>query len=264
MNHTPPKPPFTTRRGFILGAGFGVLALYGVWAANGAAPLSLLGGPIAKPSSGGGHSEHGDGGSSMSPAEFRRLTEAFIAANVLPDGSVRPTAPAAMDMSAPDSHAAHADMAMAATPPTPPSAHAGHGAPAPVSAHAGHDMATMAPSEPAPEPELMHATDNHASPPVDVYLLAHQWGYLPSVLRLQTGVRYRFRMMAEDVTHGASLQLGAASHIVRLRARTLVEQEVQFTQPGEHLLYCTVYCGVAHDRMQGRLIVSSASQGEQP
>ncbi|MFZ3128102.1 MAG: hypothetical protein WA136_08805 [Rhodoferax sp.] len=253
MNTPPPKPPFTTRRGFIFGAGFGVLALYGVWAANGAAPLSLLGGPTTQPAASGGHSEHGDASGGMSPAEFRRLTEAFIAANVLPDGSVRPQAAAPMmDMAAPP-----------ITPPVATNAHAGHGTPAPVSAHAGHDMAAMPAAEPAPKPASTTAPHD-AAPPVDVYLLAHQWGYLPAVLRLQTGVRYRFRMMAEDVAHGASLQLGAASHIVRLRARTLVEQEVQFTSPGEHLLYCTVYCGVAHDRMQGRIIVSSASQGEQP
>ena len=264
MNTPPPKPPFTTRRGFIFGAGFGVLALYGVWAANGAAPLSLLGGPAPQPAAGGGHSEHGDASGGMSPAEFRRLTEAFIAANVLPDGSVRPEAPMAMDMATPATPTGHADMS-AAPPVAAPVAtnpHAGHGTPAPVSAHAGHDMAAMPAAEPEPAPAA--TADHPDAAPVDVYLLAHQWGYLPSVLRLQTGVRYRFRMMAEDVAHGASLQLGAASHIVRLRARTLVEQEVQFTNPGEHLLYCTVYCGVAHDRMQGRIIVSNPGQGEQP
>lgn len=262
MNIPSSKPPFTTRRGFIFGAGFGVLALYGVWAANGAAPLSLLGGPATQPTAaGGGHGEHGGGGSTMSPTEFRRLTEAFIAANVLPDGSVRPQAAAPMmDMAAPAAHAGHADMSVA--PPVATNPHAMHGTPAPASAHAGHDMAAMELPELALQPTP--TANSHDTAPVDVYLLAHQWGYLPSVLRLQTGVRYRFRMMAEDVAHGASLQLGAASHIVRLRARTLVEQEVQFTSPGEHLLYCTVYCGVAHDRMQGRLIVSNAGQGEQP
>jgi heme/copper-type cytochrome/quinol oxidase subunit 2 len=100
-----------------------------------------------------------------------------------------------------------------------------------------------------------HATHSAAHGPVEVYLMAHQWGYVPSVLRLETGVPYRFRMMAVDVAHGASLQLGHAGRIVRLRPGTLVEQELTFSQPGEFLLYCTVYCGLAHDRMQGRLIV---------
>lgn len=35
------KPHFTTRRGFIAATGFGVVSLYGLWAAYGAAPLRL-------------------------------------------------------------------------------------------------------------------------------------------------------------------------------------------------------------------------------
>lgn len=93
--------------------------------------------------------------------------------------------------------------------------------------------------------------------PVDVYLMAYQWGFAPAVLRLEAGVPYRFRMMAVDVAHGASLQLGPGSRIVRLRPGALVEQEYRFARPGEHLLYCTVYCGLPHDRMQARLIVGA-------
>ena len=95
-----------------------------------------------------------------------------------------------------------------------------------------------------------------AEGPIDVYLMAMQWGYLPSVLRLEAGVPYRFRMMAIDIAHGASVQLGAGARIIRLRPGVLVEQELSFAQPGEYLLYCTVYCGLPHDRMQGRILVA--------
>ena len=108
----------------------------------------------------------------------------------------------------------------------------------------------------APSATSAHERDGPQGP-VDVYLMAYQWGYAPSVLRLETGVPYRFRMMALDAAHGASLQLGGGGRIVRLRPGVPVEQELNFAQPGEYLLYCTVYCGVAHDRMQGRVIVSA-------
>lgn len=98
------------------------------------------------------------------------------------------------------------------------------------------------------------------SGPTDVYLMAYQFGFMPSALRLEAGVPYRFRMMALDVAHGASLQVGPGARIVRLRPGTLVEQELTFSQPGEYLLYCTVYCGLAHDRMQGRVIVSARQE----
>ena len=92
----------------------------------------------------------------------------------------------------------------------------------------------------------------------EVYLMAMQWAYLPGVLRLQTGVPYRFRMMAMDSTHGAAIALGSGSRIIRLRPGVLVEQELTFKRPGEYLVYCTVYCGLPHDRMQGKIIVADA------
>jgi heme/copper-type cytochrome/quinol oxidase subunit 2 len=95
-----------------------------------------------------------------------------------------------------------------------------------------------------------------AGEPVDVYLMAQKFSYSPDVLRLRVGQAYRFRMMAEDITHGASIQLGTASRIIRLRPNVVTEQTITFTKPGEYLVYCTVYCGQAHDAMQGRIVVA--------
>ena len=228
---------FTTRRGFVAAAGFGMLGVYFVWAGYGAAPLGLGGGreTLAEVGAGaapepgaGGHAGHGAAPSGLSSDEFRKLTEAFIEQNKLADGSVRPRHGIAPDE------------------PAEPPAHAMQGGA--MQDHAAHGAA----ADTTPVPNA-GARDG----PVDVYLMAFQWGYAPSVLRLETGVPYRFRMMAVDVAHGASLQLGRGGRIVRLRPGTRVEQELTFSRPGEYLLYCTVYCGLAHDRMQGRVIVSA-------
>lgn len=227
---------FTARRSFVAAAGFGMVGVYFLWAGYGAAPLGLggervtlaVGGDSATPEPGAaGHAGHGAAPSGPSSDEFRKLTEAFIEENKLADGSVQP-----------GRGMAHAK---AAEPP----AHAMQGGT--MDDHAAHGAVADA----APVPD-----ESPHQGPVDVYLMAFQWGYAPSVLRLETGVPYRFRMMAVDVAHGTSLQLGRGARIVRLRPGTLVEQELTFSQPGEFLLYCTVYCGLAHDRMQGRVIVS--------
>lgn len=218
MPHEPAgsKPHFTTRRGFIVATGFGVVSLYGLWAAYGAAPLRLKAhGDEAVPDHTGGHGGHGRA-SGPAAEEFRRLTEAFIEANKLADGSVRPQRALAPALATANEHAAHG-------------------------------AAEHATTQVAPQP---------ANEAVDVYLAAYQWGYLPAVLRLEAGVPYRFRMMAVDVTHGASLRVGGVGHIIRLRAGTLLERELRFTQAGEYLVYCTVYCGMLHDRMQGKIIVA--------
>lgn len=120
--------------------------------------------------------------------------------------------------------------------PTPAAAHDAH------SSHTGHGAAATMP-----------AADTE---PVDVYLMAFQWGFRPSLLQLDANVPYRFRMMAVDVSHGASLQLGAASRIIRLRRGVLVEQPIIFTRPGTVLVYCTVFCGPPHERMAAKIIVA--------
>lgn len=204
------KSHFTTRRGFITATGFGVVSLYGLWAAYGAAPFGLFG--HGDDHGGTPHGGHAHGAPSGPDAEeFRKLVEGFVEAHRRPDGSVAPRRAAA----------AH-----------------------PVD-HVHHDAGT-------------HSTVSspEAAPPVDAYLLAYQWGFTPDVLRLSLNERYRFRMMAVDVTHGAGIRLGAASRVIRLRTGVLVEQELRFTRPGEYLVYCTSYCGILHDRMHGRIIVA--------
>ena len=92
--------------------------------------------------------------------------------------------------------------------------------------------------------------------PADVYLMAYRWGFEPATLRLAVGGGYRIRMMAVDVSHGAGLQLGLASHVIRLPSGVLVERVMTFSRPGRYLVYCTTYCGVPHHRMNSEIVVA--------
>jgi len=203
---------FTTRRGFVAAAGFGMVGLYLLWAGYGAAPLGFGGhGDAGEDAAAGGHGGGHGAADSTQLDEFRGLVQRFVDRHQLPDGSVQPRRAAAAPVAA--------------------GGHAGHGDHAATAANGGD------------------------AEPIDVYLMAYQFGFMPSILRLEAGVPYRFRMMTLDVAHGASLQFGRGARIVRLRPGALVEHELTFSQPGEYLLYCTVYCGLAHDRMRGRVIV---------
>ena len=221
--------PVTSRRGFIGAASFGVISLYAVWAAFDAAPTTLFAEAHAEPTpdAAGGHGGHG-AAAGPTTDDFRRQTESFIKRYQLADGSVRPTAERPIG-----EHAGHGGAAMPMPMPMPmaPGGHAGHG------------------TAPASAPSV-------AADPVEIYLMAYQWGFAPETLRLDAGQPYRFRMMAVDASHGASIRLGPASRIVRLRRGALTEQELTFTRPGSYLVYCTVFCGPAHDRMTGRIIVA--------
>lgn len=216
----------TTRRGFIATLGFGGVSLYGLWAAYGAAPgpLELLGldGHHDGEPAHGGHGGHGAPADGPTVEEFNRLTNQFIERYRLEDGTVHPRILAAE----PADHG-HGE------------AH-DHGV---DHAHAAHD------DDPA---EAHHRDEDE---PLDVYLAAGKWYYRPHALRLDAGRAYRFRMMAVDVSHGASIQFGRGGRMVRLRPARQAEMEIAFHRPGRYLVYCTVYCGPAHDFMQALIEV---------
>jgi hypothetical protein len=222
MNNT---THFTTRRGFIAASGFGGVSLYGLWAAYGAAPgpLSLLG---------------LDGTHSEAPTPGADQAHDAPAASGGHGGHGAPAAgPDSQEFSRmttefieryrmPDGSVYPRRLVAVAEQPNDP--------------HAGHDMQDMA----VP-----------ANPPTDVLMTAGRWYYLPNVLRLDAGQPYRFRMMALDITHGASIQFGKGGRMMRLQPGQLSETELTFQKPGRYLMLCTVYCGAAHDMMQATIEV---------
>ncbi len=224
----------TTKRGFIIAMGFGGVSLYGLWAGYGAAPwprvlLGLGAGEgndainVSPPADAMAGMDHASTGSGMAGEEFRRNLAAFIERYQMPDGSVYPRR-LAVDHAPVTSPAA--DMAA---------------------------MPDMADDHAATEMPASHHPDPTA--PIEVYLLAESWFYEPSQLRLDAGERYHFKMMAADVSHGASMQFGRGGRMIRLRPNKVTELEVVFDRPGSYLIYCTLYCGPAHDQMQARIDV---------
>lgn len=174
----------------------------------------------------------------MSPEEFTRRHEEFIARFEQPDGSVALTS---SEVQPPAGTMQHGTAV----------GHHLHGAGGdsgadlhlrPASVRGSHGAATLSPE---------------GQEPVDIYLLAYRFGFAPDEIRVRAGETYRFRMMASDITHGASLQLGHGSRIIRLRPNVVSEQAITFKRPGTVLVYCTVFCGPAHDAMKGRILVTS-------
>ncbi len=284
LEHDQGPRHWTTRRGFVSVMGFSVVSLYGLWAGYGAAPVSLSG--LAS-EEGGGHGMAGMGGG-MSPDEFRELANAFFDASRQPDGSIRPVrmAMAGMDMDmaedghdeAEDGHDELAEVMHVEGDEHTPEEHAeameelmedGHDELAEVMHVEGDEHAPE--EHPEAMEELMEGDhdededdhdedgDDHGPEPIDVYMLAERYFYEPSVLRLERGVPYNFRMMAMETGHGASIvgggEVSVGGHMVRLPGGQLAERELTFTKAGEYLVYCTVYCGEGHEFMTATIIV---------
>ena len=221
----------TTRRGFIAALGFGGVSLYALWAGYGAAP-----GPWTLFGFGAAHAErplNQDPHQENSHQQDPRQEESHGGHGATVRGPTREefrklTAEFVERYRLPDGTVYPRRMTAAADPGMDHGAHGSHAAAAEPAVEAG---------------------------PLDVYLLAEKWSYDPTVLRLDAGRPYRFRMMAADVSHGASIQFGRGGRMIRLRPDSVAEVEMSFSRPGSYLVYCTVYCGVGHDLMQARIDV---------
>lgn len=249
------KPSFSTRRGFVGISSLAVLSLYGLWVGLGAGPNILQGhsdeGEDSDGGHGGGHGGHGGAPQGPSPEEFRRQVEAFVTRFRQPDGSV---APGFLAGAGEASDAGHDHSATPRGDAEDDHAKMGHTADE-HAAHVAQGVAAQHHPADADHPPAFASEAAAEEGTVDVYLMAYQWGFEPSFLRLEAGQPYRFRMMAVDSSHGAAIQLGSGSLITRLRQGVLVEREITFTQSGTFMIYCTVYCGVMHDRMAGKIVV---------
>lgn len=211
----------TTRPAYILTTALLVLLLVPVWAALGVFESKR-----------GAEEDEGAGGGAMmmmssdvAKREFGQKVQAFMAANTREDGCVVPTMAGAMAT----------EMVGGVAP-------------------QGQGMEMR-----AAEPPAGRDADDAAVPVA--YLQALRFGYLPAKLCLQSGKLYELRLMATDVTHGASLQLGPGSKMIRLPPGVLVTERLRFTRPGEYLLYCTFYCGLGHQYMQARIVVEAPGDG---
>lgn len=208
---------FTTRRSFIVAMGFGGVSLYALWAAYGAAP-----GPFALLGLGHGNDHeaaggHGGHGAVHTGTDIETFRRDTLAFIERYRLPDGAVAPRSALTLTTDEHA--------------------HGA------HA-HDT-------PAVADEAADAADGV----IDILLAAGMWYFLPGHLRLEAGRTYRFRMMSLDVSHGASIQFGRGGRMARLRPGRESEMQITFHEPGRYLVYCTVYCGPAHDVMQATIEV---------
>jgi cytochrome c oxidase subunit II len=214
----------TTRRGFVTLTSLGGISLYGLWAGLGAAPLRFWEAPES--AGGGMDMDHGGHGGATGPSAdaFRKTVAEFVAAHQQADGSVLVDAAVADAMPGMDMSGGSTGMA---------------------------DMPGMDMSGSSGQ-----AMDHHdaASVPA-VFMLAEKWAFEPAWIKLRAGVAYKMTLMALDAAHGASLQLGPASQIIRLPKGVLVEREMTFTRPGTYLVYCTMYCGEGHQLMSGKIEV---------
>jgi cytochrome c oxidase subunit 2 len=80
--------------------------------------------------------------------------------------------------------------------------------------------------------------------------------FRPEVIRVPAGKPVTFRVTSSDVLHGF-LIVGTNVNVT-VSPGYVSEVTTTFAQPGEYVIVCNEYCGLAHHLMQGKVIVERA------
>jgi len=91
---------------------------------------------------------------------------------------------------------------------------------------------------------------------VTVSMRAEMYVFRPEVIRVPAGTPVTFRITSPDVLHG--FQIVGTNINVTVAPGYVSEVTTTFRRPGEYLVVCNEYCGLAHHLMQGKVIVEGA------
>ncbi len=87
---------------------------------------------------------------------------------------------------------------------------------------------------------------------------APQWNFTPGNIKVNPGETVRFIVTSEDITHGFAInELGIN---IPLSPGVAVAREVVIPPDiadGTYTMYCSVFCGIGHPYMKGRVIVGA-------
>ena len=90
-----------------------------------------------------------------------------------------------------------------------------------------------------------------------VYVVAQMWSFQPNEIKIPTGSEVDFYLTSKDVVHGFNIH----NKNVNLMAiyGAINKTTVKFDKPGVYKITCHEYCGVGHQGMQGKVIVSDST-----
>jgi cytochrome c oxidase subunit 2 len=122
------------------------------------------------------------------------------------------------------------------------------------SAHPPSHVETIDPDRVAVEGEFVNPTVTaRADGAVVVPIRAEMYIFRPEVIRVPVGKPVTFRVTSPDVLHG--FQIVGTNVNVTVAPGYVSEVTTTFARPGEYLIACNEYCGLAHHLMQGKVIV---------
>jgi cytochrome c oxidase subunit II len=87
----------------------------------------------------------------------------------------------------------------------------------------------------------------------EAVIVAQSWLFLPAEIRVPAGAQVTITATAVDIIHGLAVA-GTRVNMMLIPGQ-ISQNTYRFDTPGEYLLICHEYCGIAHHTMAGKLIV---------
>lgn len=87
----------------------------------------------------------------------------------------------------------------------------------------------------------------------EVVMIGQTWAFRPNEIRVPVGSKVTFTATSQDVIHG--LRVEKTNVNMMLIPGQVGRVTAHFTVPGEYLLVCHEYCGLAHQTMFGKVVV---------
>ena len=88
----------------------------------------------------------------------------------------------------------------------------------------------------------------------EIHYVARMWKFEPADVTIPPGSTADIYLSAADVVHGLQI-IGTNVNIMAVPGAVNYSR-VKFDKPGEYLVVCNEYCGVAHHNMAGRIHVT--------
>ena len=103
-----------------------------------------------------------------------------------------------------------------------------------------------------------------------VEMTAKKYAYSPEEIRVKKGTRVQLKIRATDRTHGFKIQLypegtpekgepglRIADNQINFKLEENQERTIEFVaeRPGTYIFRCSVFCGMGHRGMNGKVIV---------
>lgn len=92
----------------------------------------------------------------------------------------------------------------------------------------------------------------------EAVVVAQAWAFNPAEIRVPAGAEVLFTVTSTDVLHGFNVE-GTRLNLMLIPGQ-ISRNRYRFAEPGEYLLICHEYCGIAHHTMAGRVIVEPSSE----